>query len=61
MPTMKQATTLKHRSNLGEGTLDVSFAAGEPVTILKEWQSSYLVKNGAGQLFNVPKHLIAPD
>jgi hypothetical protein len=60
MPTIKQAATLKHRSNLGEGTEDVSFAAGESVTILKEWQSSYLVKNGAGQLFNAPKDLVEP-
>jgi hypothetical protein len=60
MPTIKQDTTLKHRSNLGEGTEEVSFAAGESVTILKEWQSHYLVKNGAGQLFNVAKDLVEP-
>jgi hypothetical protein len=60
MPTIKQATTLKHRSNLSEAIEDVSFAAGESVTILKEWQSAYLVKNGTGQLFNVPKDLVEP-
>jgi hypothetical protein len=61
MPTIKQAATLKHRSNLGEAVEDVTFAAGEPVTILKEWQHAYLVKNAAGQLFNVPKDLVDPS
>jgi hypothetical protein len=60
MPTIRQDTTLGHRSNLGEAIEDVRFAAGESVTILKEWQSHYLVKNGAGQLFNVPKELVEP-
>ena len=58
MPAIKQDVTLKHRSNLGEAVEEVSFAAGEPVTILAEWQRAYLVKNGAGQLFNVPKDLV---
>jgi hypothetical protein len=60
MPTIKQAVTLKHRSNLGEAVEDVRFAAGDSVTILKEWQHAYLVKNGAGQLFNAPKDLVQP-
>ena len=58
MATLKQATVLKHQSNLGEGVEEVSLRAGEEVTILKEWQQAYLVKNAAGQLFNVPKELI---
>jgi hypothetical protein len=37
----------------------VAFGAGDPVTILKEWQNAYLVKSAAGQLFNVPKDLVA--
>ena len=59
MASIKQAIVLKHRANLGEGVGDVSLEAGETVTILKEWQQSYLVKNAAGQLFNVPKELVA--
>jgi hypothetical protein len=55
MPTIRQATTLKHQSNLGEGVEDVAFEAGEEVTVLKEWESHYLVKNAKGQVFNVPK------
>ena len=59
MPTLTQTIVLKHQSNLGEGVEEVSFDAGDSVTILKEWQAAYLVKNAAGQLFNVPKDLVA--
>ena len=58
MATLKQATVLKHQSNLGEGVEEVALRAGEEVTILKEWQAAYLVKNVAGKLFNVPKELV---
>jgi hypothetical protein len=58
MATLKQATVLKHQSNLGEGVEEVPFRAGEEITILKEWQTVYLVKNAAGKLFNVPKQLV---
>ena len=58
MATLKQATVLKHQSNLGEGVEEVALRAGEALTILKEWQGSYLVKNAAGKLFNVPKQLV---
>ena len=53
--TFVEATTLQHRANLGEEAAPVSFAQGEEVTVLKEWAESYLCKNDAGQLFNVPK------
>jgi hypothetical protein len=58
MAKLRQATTLQHQGNLGEGVAEVSFEAGEEVTILKEWERHYLVKNAAGQLFNVPKELV---
>jgi hypothetical protein len=60
MATIRQATTLKHQSNLGEGVEDVAFEAGEEVTVLKQWENHYLVKNGKGQLFNVPKDQLEP-
>jgi hypothetical protein len=59
MPTFQQAVVLKHQSNLGEGVEEVAFSAGDTVTILKEWQNAYLVKSATGQLFNVPKDLVA--
>lgn len=59
MPTFEKAIVLKHQSNLGEAVEEVAFSAGDPVTILKEWQTAYLVKSAAGQLFNVPKDLVS--
>jgi hypothetical protein len=58
MATIKQAITLKHRSNLGEDDEEVAFAEGDEITILKEWQDRYLCKNEAGQLFNIPKDVV---
>jgi hypothetical protein len=58
MATLKHAIVLLHQANLGEGVEEVAFRAGEEVTILKEWQRGYLVKNSAGQLFNVPHELV---
>ncbi|MBW2240861.1 MAG: hypothetical protein JRH01_02660 [Deltaproteobacteria bacterium] len=55
MATLKQASSLKHQANLGEEIEEISFSSGEEVTVLKEWSDSYLVKNDAGQLFNIPK------
>jgi hypothetical protein len=60
MATIRQDTTLKHQSNLGGGVEDVAFEAGEEVTVLKQWENHYLVKNGKGQLFNVPKDQLEP-
>ncbi len=58
MATLKQATTLKHRTNLGEEIEEVSFDAGDEVTVLKDWDDRSLCKNDAGQLFNIEKNLL---
>jgi hypothetical protein len=58
MATVRQTITLKHQANLGEGAEEVKLAAGDVVSVLKEWQDHYLIKNAAGQLFNVPKDQI---
>ena len=58
MATIRRQITLKHQANLGEGVEDVELAAGETVSVLKEWQDRYLIKNTAGQLFNVPKECV---
>jgi hypothetical protein len=60
MATIKRDLTLKHQANLGEEAADVAFAAGDEVTLLKEWDERYLVKNDAGQIFNVPKDDVTP-
>jgi hypothetical protein len=59
MATITKAITLKHQSNLSEDCEEVSFSAGDSVTVLKEWDTRFLVKNGDGKLFNVPKDAVA--
>ena len=56
---IKQATTLKQQSNLGEEVEETEFSEGEEVTVLKEWKRHYLIKNSDGKLFNVPKSMIS--
>ena len=58
MAKVRQAMTLQHQANLGEGAEAIAFEAGEEVTVLKEWETRYLIKNAKGQLFNVPKDQI---
>ena len=57
--SITKALTLKHQSNLSEDVEDVSFSPGDAVTVLKEWDQSFLVKNDDGKLFNVPKDAVA--
>jgi hypothetical protein len=56
---LKQATALKHQANLGEEVQEIEISADEELTVLKEWESAYLVKNAEGKLFNVSKDLVA--
>jgi hypothetical protein len=56
--TVKADATLKAQANLGEEIEDVEFSAGDELTVLKEWEHHYLVKNDDGKLFNVPKDLV---
>ena len=59
MASITKAISLKHQSNLSEDVAEVSFSPGDAVTVLKEWGGFYLVKNGDGKLFNVPKDAVA--
>ena len=56
----KEACTLKHQANLGEDIEEVECQAGEELTVLQEWEQSYLVKNDDGKLFNVSKQIVEP-
>lgn len=59
MASITKPLTLKHQPNLSEDVEEISFAAGDKVTVLKEWDRAYLVKNDDGKLFNVPKDAVA--
>ena len=55
MATVKEAFTCKVQANKNAPIVDVAFAAGEEVQVLKEWKDdTCLVKKG-NQVFNVPK------
>ena len=61
MATISKDVSLEHQANLGEEVESVEFKQGEKVTILKEWRDSYLCRNSAGQLYNIPKQFISQD
>jgi hypothetical protein len=61
MATLSQTITLAHQANLGEDVAEVEFSEGTEVTLLKEWEHHYLVKDAEGRLFNVPKDALRPD
>lgn len=61
MATVKEAFTIKFQGNKNAPVVEVSFASGEQVTILKEWKNEdYLVKKADGKVFNVPKKYLNP-
>jgi hypothetical protein len=55
MATVKEAFKAKYQSNTKAQVVEVSFAPGEEVQVLKEWKGeTCLVKKG-NQVFNVAK------
>ena len=55
MATVKEAFTAKVQDNLNVEVVEVSFAPGEEVQVLRDWKGeSCLVKKG-DQVFNVLK------
>ncbi len=58
MATVKEAFTLKYQGNINVEVVEVSFAAGEDVQLLKEWNGeTCLVKKG-DKVFNIPKKFL---
>jgi hypothetical protein len=55
---MKKACTLRHQANLGEEVSEVKLEEGEELTVLAEWQRSYLARSREGKLFNLWKDLV---
>ena len=55
MAKIKEAFKMKYQGNKNAQIVEVAFAAGEEVQVLKEWKNdACLVKKG-NQVFNVPK------
>ncbi len=61
MATVKETFTAKYQANKNAPIVDVSFAPGEEVKLLKEWKGeSCLIKKG-DQVFNVLTKYINPS
>ncbi len=56
--TLKENCTLKYQANLGEEIEEIAFEAGQELSVLKTWETAYLVKDEDGKLFNVKKELV---
>lgn len=58
MAKVKEGFKMKYQGNKNAQVVEVAFAPGEEVQVLKEWKNdAYLVKKG-NQVFNVPKKYI---
>jgi hypothetical protein len=57
---IKRAVSYKHQANLGEEVAEVSLSEGDELTVLQEWENSWLAKTSDGKLFNVKKEVAEP-
>jgi hypothetical protein len=57
---IKRSVQYKHQANLGEEVAEVSFSAGDELTVLQDWENSWLAKTSDGKLFNVKKDVAEP-
>jgi hypothetical protein len=57
---IKSSVTYKHQANLGEDVAEVEFSAGDTLTVLQEWENSWLAKGSDGKLFHVKKDEAEP-
>ena len=55
MATIKESFTLKYQGNKNAPIVEVSFAAGEEVQVLKEWKDDTCLVKKDNQVFNVAK------
>jgi hypothetical protein len=53
--TIKESFKWKYRANVNAEILEVSFAEGEQVDVLKEWKNDACLVKKNNQVFNVPK------
>jgi len=56
--TIKQPFKWKYRANVNAEVMEISFAAGETVQVLKEWKNDACLIKRDNQVFNVPKKFL---
>jgi hypothetical protein len=59
MATIKEAFTYKYQGNKNVPVVEVSFAPGEEVQVLKEWKNDACLVKKDNQVFNVPKKYLS--
>lgn len=55
MATVKEAFKAKYQANTKAQIVEVSFAPGEEVQLLKEWKGDTCLVKKDNRVFNVPK------
>jgi len=61
MPRITQDVTLLHRLQKSAEPLEVALAAGDQVSIMKEWEHHYLIRIADGKVFNIKKEYVDPS
>lgn len=60
MPVIIENVTLQHRLQKSGEATPVTLAAGDAVSIIKEWAGHFLIRTADGKVFNVPKRFVDP-
>ena len=60
MPTIRENVTLKHSLQKSVDPVEVQLSAGDPVSIIKEWEAHYLIKTADGKVLNILKQYVDP-
>ncbi len=59
MAKVKEAFTVKYQANKNSEIIDVPFAPGEEIEILKEWKGETCLVKKEDKVFNVEKKYLA--
>lgn len=55
MATIKEDIVLKYQVTKDGDVVDTSFAQGDKVDVISKWTNHYLIKDGDGHFYNIPK------
>jgi hypothetical protein len=59
MATIKEGFTFKYQGNKNAAIVEVAFAPGEEVQVIKEWKNDACLVKKDNQVFNVPKKYLS--
>jgi hypothetical protein len=58
MAQIKETHVAKFQTTKGGDIEETTFAAGTEVTVIKEWEHFFLVKDEHGHYYNLPKSVV---